>query len=120
MLSAARMSQSIVEFVFVLLGALVIFLGVRNVVQFDPRGMFWLVLSVALIAWGLMALAKAGQWWAKWQNWNRGVSLVLLGAVMFVMSRVSFLWAPKLLVIAGLILMARGIFGCFLIFGQRQ
>jgi sulfite exporter TauE/SafE len=119
MLNPARMSQSIVELVFVLLGALVMFLGVKNVVQFDPRGTFWLVLSVALIAWGLIALAKPGQWWANWQKWNRGGSLILLGAVMLVISRVPFLWVPKLLVVAGLILAVRGILGSFLIFKQH-
>ena len=67
MLSPARWSQSIVELVFVLLGALVIFLGSTRRIYFDRRGVAWLVLSVALLAWGLLALAKPGPWWAKWQ-----------------------------------------------------
>ena len=119
MLSPARMSQSIVELVFVLLGALVIFLGINQRIYFDRHGVAWLVLSVALIAWGLMALARPGQWWANWQKWNRGGSLILLGALMLAISRVTFLWVPKLLVLAGVVLMARGIFGSFLIFKQR-
>ncbi len=119
MLSPARLSQSIVELVLVLLGALVIFLGIQQRIYFDRHGIAWLVLSVALIAWGLMALAKPGQWWAKWQKWNRGGSMILLGTVMLAISRGTLLRVPKLLVIAGLILMARGIFGAFLIFKQR-
>ena len=109
------MSQSIVELVFVLLGALVIFLGINQRIYFYRHGIAWLVLSVSMIAWGLLALAKPGQW----QKWNRGGSLILLGAVMLTISRVPFLWVPKLLILAGVILMARGIFGSFLIFKQR-
>lgn len=119
MLSPARRSQSIVELVFVLLGALVIFLGSTRRIYFDRRGVAWLVLSVALLAWGLLALAKPGQWWAKWQKWNRGGSLILLGVVLLAISRVTFLWVPRLLVAAGLVLMIRGIFGSFLIFKQH-
>jgi hypothetical protein len=118
-LTPARMSQSIVELVFVLLGALVIFLGINQRIYFYRHGIAWFVLSVSMIAWGLLALAKPGQWWAKWQKWNRGGSLILLGAVMLTISRVPFLWVPKLLILAGVILMARGIFGSFLIFKQR-
>jgi TM2 domain-containing membrane protein YozV len=119
MLTPARMSQSLVELVFVLLGSLVIFLGVNQRIYFDRHGSAWLVLSVALIAWGLIALAKPGHWWAKWQKWNRGGSLILLGAVMLAISRVPFLWVPKLLVLSGLVLIARGILGSFLIFKLR-
>jgi len=118
-LTPARVSQSIVELVFVLLGALVIFLGINQRIYFYRHGIAWLVLSVSMIAWGLIALAKPGQWWAKWQKWNRGGSLILLGAVMLVIIRVPFLWVPKMLILAGAILMARGIIGSFLILRQR-
>jgi hypothetical protein len=38
---------------------------------------------------------------------------------MLAMIRVPFLWVPKLLMLTGVILMARGILGGFLIFKQR-
>ena len=119
MLTPARRWQSLVELVFALLGALVIFLGENQRIYFDRHATTWLVLSLALIAWGLIALAKLGPRWAKWQKWNRGGSLILLGAVMLAISRVPFPWVPKLLTLAGLVLMARGIIGFFLIFKQR-
>ena len=114
-LTPARVSQSIVELVFVLLGALVIFLGITQRIYFYRHGVAWLVLSVSIIAWGLIALAKPGEW----QKWNRGGSLILLGAVMLAIIRVPFLWVSKLLILAGAILMARGVIGSFLIFKQR-
>jgi len=119
MLSPARLTQLLMEFVFLLLGALVMWLATNGRIYFDRHGVAWLVLSVALIAWGLLALAKPGQFWAKWQKWNRGGSLVLLGVVMLAISRVPFDWVVKLLAAAGVILVARGILGSLLILRQR-
>jgi len=119
MLSPARLTQLLTEFVFLLLGALVIWLAANDRIYFDRHGVSWLVLSVALIACGLLALAKPGHFWAKWQKWNRGGSLVLLGVVMLAISRVPFDWVVKLLAAAGVILVARGILGSLLILRQR-
>jgi hypothetical protein len=122
MLSPARLTQLLMEFVFLLLGALLLWFAANQRIdfsRFDRRGTTWLVLSVALIAWGLLALAKPGQFWAKWQKWNRGGSLVLLGVVMLAISRVPFDWVVKLLAAAGLILVARGILGTLLILRQH-
>jgi hypothetical protein len=119
MLSPARLTQLLTEFVFLLLGALVMWLAANGRIYFDRHGVGWLVLSVALIAWGLLVLAKPGQFWAKWQKWNRGGSLVLLGVVMLSISRVPFAWVVKLLAAAGLILLLRGILGSLLILRQR-
>ena len=119
MLSPARLTQLLTEFIFLLLGALVMWLAANGRIYFDRHGTGWLILSVGLIAWGLLALAKPGQFWAKWQKWNRGGSLVLLGVVMLVLSRVPFGWVVKLLAVAGLILVVRGILGSLLILRQR-
>jgi hypothetical protein len=119
MLSPARLTQLLMEFVFLLLGALVMWLAANGRIYFDRHGVAWLVLSVALIAWGLLALARPGQFWDKWQKWNRGGSLVLLGVVMLAISRVPFDWVVKLLAAAGVILLARGILGSLLILRQR-
>ncbi len=118
-LSPARLTQMMVEFVFVLLGLMVVWLGASGRIYFDRRGVAWLVLGVAMVVWGLMAFAKQGQWWAKWQKSVRGGSLVLLGIVMLVMTRVPFLWVPRLLIVAGVILLLRGLLSAVLILRQR-
>jgi hypothetical protein len=119
MLSPARLTQLLTEFVFVLLGALVIWLAASGRIYFDRHGVAWLALSVGLIAWGLLALSRPGQFWAKWQKWNRGGSLVLLGVVMLAITRVPFDWVVKLLAAAGMILLVRGVIGSLLILRQR-
>ena len=116
MLSPARLSQLLVEFVFLLLGALVIWLGLSGRIYFDRRSVPWLVISVGIALWGLMALAKPG--WARGQKWNRGASLLLLGVIMLVITRVPWFWVGRLLAVAGLILLVRGALGCLLILKQ--
>jgi len=119
MLSPARLTQLFMEVVFLLLGALVVWLAANQRIYFDRRGTGWLVLSFGVVAWGLLALSRPGQFWAKWQKWNRGGSLVLLGLVMFAIARVPFAWVVKLLAVAGFILIARGIVGSLLILRRR-
>jgi hypothetical protein len=119
MLSPARLTQLLTEFVFLLLGTLVMWLAANGRIYFDRHAVAWLILSAALIAWGLLALAKPGQFWARWQKWNRGGSLMLLGVVMLAISRVPFNWVVKLFAAAGLILVVRGILGSLLILRQR-
>jgi len=120
MLSPTRLSQLMVELVFLLLGALVVWLGLLGRIYIDRRSIPWLIVSVALLAWGLLALARPGQWWARWQNWNRGLSLVLLGALMLAVTRVPYLWVGKLLAAAGLVLIIRGLLGSILILRQTK
>ena len=118
MLSPARLTQLTMEVIFVLLGALVVWLGVNERVYFDRRGVAMLVLSIALVAWGLLAFARPVSRWASWEKWNRGISLVLVGIMLFAMTRVPFLWVPRLLIAAGFILVTRGLFAALMILRQ--
>jgi len=64
MLTPERLQRLIIEFIFVLLGALLVWLGLAGPARgrtVDRHSMAWLVLSVALILWGLRALYKRGQ-----------------------------------------------------------
>jgi hypothetical protein len=119
MLTPARLTQLMMEFVFLLLGALLVWLALNRRIAFDRHSPGWLVLSFALIAWGGIAFARPAQFWRKWEKWNRGGSLVLLGLVMLAMSRAAFDWIFPLLIFAGAVLVARGVIGCLLILRQR-
>ena len=119
MLTTERLFRLIIEVIFVLLGILVIGLGWARRISVDRHGAAWLVLSVALIVWGLRALYSPGQWWLRWQNWTRGLSLALLGILMLVISRVPFLWVGPMLAASGGLLVLRGVIAAFLIFRPR-
>jgi len=119
MLKPDRLLQLVIELVFVLLGGLIVWLGFTNHIFFDRGGVEWLVLSVALILWGLRALYKPGQWWARWQIWTRGLSLILVGLVMQAISHAPILWVGKLLALVGVLLAFRGIIGAGLVLKPR-
>ena len=94
-----------IELIFVLARRLVDWLASRpHSWSNADRPASWLILSVALILWGLRALYGPRQWWSRWENWTRGLSLMLLGVVMLVISRVPFEWVGPLLATAGVLL----------------
>ncbi|MGH9675816.1 MAG: hypothetical protein ACRD36_01835 [Candidatus Acidiferrum sp.] len=119
MLTPERILRLMIELIFVLLGALVIWMAVVRGVYVDRHSPSWLILSVALILWGLRALYRPGQWWLRWENWTRGLSLTLLGILMIVISRVPLLWVGRLLACGGALLVLRGLIGSSLIFRPR-
>ena len=119
MLTPQKLLRVTIELIFIVLGGLVIWLGLSGQIFFDRRKPGWLILSVALILWGLRAMYRPGKWWSRWEDWTRGISLVLLGIVMFAISRVPFLWVGKLLALVGLLLVLRGIIGSVLVFRPR-
>jgi hypothetical protein len=119
MLTPQQLLRTIIEIIFVLLGGLVAWLGLSGHILFDRRKPGWLLLSVAVILWGLRALYKPVRWWSRLETWTRGLSLILLGAVMLAISRVPFLWVGPLLALAGVLLTMRGLIGVALIFRPR-
>jgi len=119
MLTPERLLRLIIEFIFILLGALLIWFAFTGPVYgrtVDRHSLSWVILSIVLILWGLRALYKPGQWWLRWQNWTRGLSLVLLGILMLIISRVPFPWVGPLLATAGGLLVLRGVIGSVLIY----
>jgi hypothetical protein len=118
MLSPARLTQLTVELIFVMLGALVIWLGLHGQINFNPASALWLAISIGAIAWGALALAKPGLKPARWQQWNRGASMILLGLLMLAIGHVPFGMAGRFLAVCGLVLILRGVLGSFLILRQ--
>jgi hypothetical protein len=119
MLTPERLLRFTIELVFVLLGVLLIWLGLRGPIYgrtVDRHSIAWLILSVAMILWGLRALPRKSQWWARWQHWTRGLSLVLLGALMLAIKWVPFAWVGPMLAAGGIILVVRGLLSSALIF----
>lgn len=108
----ARLFRQINEMVFVLVGALLLWVGLSGRYLFDPRSPAWLVVTTALVLWG------AQTWWRARRNAMRieraamnigGISLVLAGLIMLSLAWAPFLWAGWLLASAGAVFVVRGL-----------
>ncbi len=119
MLTPQSLLRIMIELIFVLLGGLIVWLGLAGKIFFVAKPVSWMIVSIALILWGLRALYKPGRQWARWENWTRGLSLTLLGIVMLVISRAPFHWIGYLIAIAGVLLVTRGLIGSFLVLRPR-
>jgi hypothetical protein len=120
MLTPQRALRLMIEVIFVLLGVLVVWLALAGRISDEQRhNISWLILSGALILWGLRALYGPNKWWARWENWTRGLSLTLLGVVMLAISRVPFPWIAPLLATAGVLMLVRGILAAAMVFRPR-
>ena len=116
MLTPDRLFRLLNEMIFVLLGGLLAWIGISGRIFFDRRSLSWAVVSLAILLWGLRALAKPGEWREQWQNWTRGISLVLTGVLLVAIARVPFGWVGPLLTTAGILLILRGVLASALTF----
>ena len=119
MLTTDRLLRVVIELMFVLLGVLVVWLGVTGRIFVDRGTAPWMILSVALILWGVYAFYRPGRAWLRGERWTRGLSLILLGIVMLAIARAPFLWVGKLFALAGLVLVLRGLVGSVLVLRPR-
>jgi hypothetical protein len=116
MFTPERLLRLVIEIIFVLLGLLVVWLGLTGHIFFDRHKLPWLILSVALILWGLRGIyRKPGSRPPQPEDYTRAVSLTVLGIVLLAISRVPFAWVGPLLGCAGVVLAARGIAGTVLL-----
>jgi hypothetical protein len=120
MLKPQQILRTTIELLFVLLGGLVIWLGLSGQLFFDRRKPSWLILSIAIIVWGLRALYKPAPRSSPAERWARGLSLTLLGMVMLVISRAPFRWLGPLVASGGLVLGVRGLVSLALIFRPQS
>jgi len=99
------------EFVFVLLGGLVVWVGSTGRFLFNPRQPGWLVLSALVMFLGISALVMRRTDAPRAAVVIRGVSLILVGAIMVSMAWATVRTITLLLMAAGLVLAFRGLVG---------
>lgn len=119
MLTQDKSLRLLIEFIFMLLGGLIVWLGLTGHIFFDRRRPAWLILSIAIVLWGARALYRPGKFRSGWEDWARGISMLLLGVVMALISRVPFSWVGRLLALSGVLLILRGLAGSMLVFRRN-
>jgi hypothetical protein len=120
MLSPANLFRMMTEFIFILLGGFLAWLGLSGRVElgnFNPRGPGWLGLGAVLIYWGARTFAKTAR---SARTWDRtvaqvgGASVILVGLMMLSLVFVEFRRVGMVFVGAGSILALRGILAAVL------
>jgi len=115
MLKPANLFRMMTEFIFVLLGGVLAWLGLSGRMElgnFNPRGPAWLGLGAVLIYWGARSWAKtarAARTPDRTVTQVGGASLILVGLMMLSLAFVEFHLVAIVFVAAGTILALRGI-----------
>ncbi len=111
----ANLFRMMTEFIFILLGGFLVWLGLNNRFlnppNFNPRSPAWLGLGAALIYWGVRAwtkTARAARTSSRMVTRVGGASLVLVGLMMLALVGLEFRWVGIVLAAAGGVLVLRG------------
>jgi len=110
--SVPQLFRLVTELIFLLAGALLLWIALTGRYLFDARRPSWLLLAVILMFWGLRAWRRArliAVRSARLTARMGGASLLLVGAIML-----SLAWMPLgrvglLLAIAGSVFVVRGL-----------
>jgi hypothetical protein len=120
MLNPANLFRMMTEFIFILLGGFLAWLGLSGRLElgnFNPRGPAWLGLGAVLIYWGARTWAKtarAARTSDRTVAQVGGASLILVGLMMFTLLFVEFRRVGIVFAAAGTILALRGILAAVL------
>ena len=109
MLTPARLFLLLVELMFVLLGALLLWVAVSGRVFFNPRATAWIALGGFMVFWGVRTWFSAGRYTTRAEDRVRGASLALVGLMMLGAAATRFAWVAPLLGAAGAVLILRGL-----------
>lgn len=113
--SPANLFRMMTEFIFILLGGFLVWLGLNNRFlnppNFNPRSPAWLGLGAVLIYWGARSWVKtsrAARTSGRTVARVGGASLVLVGIMMVNLAVLEFRWVGIVLAAAGAVLALRG------------
>jgi len=110
--SAPQLFRLLTEMIFMLAGALLLWIGMTGRYLFDARHPSWLLLAVILILWGLRGWRRArlvAVRSARLAARMGGASLVLVGLIMLSLAWMPLGWVGLLLAVAGGVLVGRGL-----------
>ena len=112
MLNPANLFRMMTEFIFILLGGFLVWLGLSSRFLFNPRSPAWMGLGAVLIYWGARAWTKttrAALTSDRTVARIGGTSLILVGFMMLGLVVLEFRLVGIALAVAGGILALRGL-----------
>src|SRR3954465_8724907 len=99
------------EMVFMLAGALLLWVSLTSRFLFDARRPSWLLLAAILVIWGVRGWRRARLIAVRRLSLVArigGASLILVGAIMLSLAWAPFIWVSRLLALAGCLFILRG------------
>jgi hypothetical protein len=121
MLTPANLFRMMTEFIFILLGGVLVWLGMSNrflsPVNFNPRSPAWLGLGGVLIYWGVrswLKTSRAARTSDRTVAQVGGASLVIVGLFMLALVFLTFRSVGLALSAAGAVLALRGLLAAVL------
>ena len=115
MITPANLFRMLSEFIFILLGGVLVWVGLNsrflNPPGFNPRSPAWLGLGAALIYWGVrgwVRTSRAARTTEVLVARVGGASLIFVGLMMLSLVFLEFRWVGIVLATAGAVLALRG------------
>lgn len=108
-----KIQQALSEIILVLLGGLLLFLGASGMLAVERRSMAWIGVGVFIVYRGVRSFVVArggsGRTITPWEEYVRGGSLLVVGAIMLGSAGLPPSYLGPLLGTAGAILVLRGL-----------
>ncbi len=119
MASAANLFRILSEFIFLLLGGLMILIALTRTIGLPAYPAALVILGVVLIYWGIRTSMRPVEPADRWPTRIRAGSLVLVGMLVLGIRMLPVQHAPLLLAAAGVVLVLRGLTGAVFLTRQR-
>jgi hypothetical protein len=112
-LNPAKLQQAFSEIVLMLLGALLIFLAARGMLSVERHSPAWIAVGALVVYRGVRSFMSArtlaaGKYY-RWEEYVRGGSLLVVGAIILSTASLPPFYLGPLLGTAGAILILRGL-----------
>jgi uncharacterized membrane protein HdeD (DUF308 family) len=103
-----------IEVILAVLGGFILWLALVSHKYPDRHAQSWLVLGVALMIWGAITFLRARGMRTYWLDRIGGITLLLVGGLVLVISRAPFEYVLPLFATTGGLLVLRGVVGTVL------
>ena len=104
----------LIEVIVAMLGGLILWLALLSHRVPDRHASSWMMVGVLLMVWGAFTFFRARGLRTYWLDRVGGISLLVVGGLMVVLTRVPFEWVAPMFAAIGGLLVVRGLVGVFL------
>lgn len=104
----------LIEVIVAMLGGFILWLALLSHRVPDRHASSWMMVGVLLMVWGAFTFLRARGLRTYWLDRVGGISLLVVGGLMLVLTRVPFEWVAPMFAAIGGLLVVRGLVGVFL------